>query len=476
LPYSKFDPFSATTRRLRASLTEMRLRYAVIVVSLALTMLRAFPTGDRSSAVLDFRDLREKIQQDRKRGDSRAALEHATELKKLLNGSPRSTLEVARAQLQLGHDDQAWREVEQFLAMGQASDLLTSKMFAGLHPPASSRSLADLMKNNQTAISSAKPVFTLADPELIAEDIDYDPVGKQFYVTSILEKKIIAIDGQGNVRDFAESPDHWPMLALKVDGKRSLLWATEVALSGFTVVPKPDWGRSEVLCYELVSRKLLFRVVPPGPLALGDMTLDESGDPIVSDSEGGGVYRVHDRRIERVDAGDFISPQTPSIVGDGKRVFIPDYVRGIGMLNLATRQVRWLSGDGRHALDGIDGLYFANGILLATQNGSSPERVIAFKVDASLGEVSGEQVIERSTPSLGDPTHGVVIGSDFYYIANSGWNRLNERGDWQANNQPSPAMIMKVSLTSLHAERISGRGEIPKPAVHSPSVTPGNRR
>ena len=127
-----------------------------------------------------------------------------------------------------------------------------------------------------------------------------------------------------------------------------------------------------MLCYDLKNGNLLRRVEGPLGTALGDMVLTASGDAIVSDGDGGGVYRVlaGGSAIQRIDDGDFISPQTPAMHPDGKHIFVPDYVRGIGVLEIATKQVRWLSMEGRFALNGIDGLYFARGRLIAVQNGT----------------------------------------------------------------------------------------------------------
>ena len=64
------------------------------------------------------------------------------------------------------------------------------------------------------------------------------------------------------------------------------------------------------------------------------MVLTHEGIPIVSDGAGGGVYRVLGNKLERIDDGTFISPQTPTMHPDGKHVFVPDYARGIGILKL----------------------------------------------------------------------------------------------------------------------------------------------
>lgn len=272
---------------------------------------------------------------------------------------------------------------------------------------------------NETAISHAEPAFTLADPGLIAEDIDYDPHGKAFFLTSVLEKKIIRLSSKGQAEEFASSPNQWPMLGIKVDAKRNLVWATEVALDGFAAAPKADWGRSAALCFDLRTGRLRDRFEGPAHSALGDLVLTRAGDPIISDGSGGGVYRVRDHRLERIDDGDFISPQTPTMHPDGKHAFIPDYVHGIGTLDLTNKRVVWLrqAGTHRYAVSGIDGLYFAQGSLFATQNGTSPERAARFQLDPAMTTILSEQIIERSTALLADTTHGVIAGRYFYYIA-----------------------------------------------------------
>jgi hypothetical protein len=110
--------------------------------------------------------------------------------------------------------------------------------------------------------------------------------------------------------------------------------------------------------------------------------------------------------------------------------------------------VHWLNQqDGaKVALNGIDGLYYADGAFILTQNGTSPERVVRMKLDQSQTKVASEELIERSTATLGDPTHGVVVGDWFYYIANSGWDVLDEHGDVKAGEKLSPGIVMRFKL------------------------------
>ncbi|MBV8672521.1 MAG: hypothetical protein JOZ33_03720 [Acidobacteriaceae bacterium] len=367
----------------------------------------------------------------------------------LLNGSPDSLLQLMSAQAFAGDTPAALATFTQFVRMGQSDeDTLNLPQFEKLRADPGFAAIHAQMAANTRPLSRATEAFSLTDPGLLPEDIDYDPATKLFYITSVLEDKILAVDTSGTARLFASAPDPWPMLAIKVDSRRHLLWATEVALDGFDTCPRQDWGRSAIVMYDLPTHKLLRRIEGPPKSGLADMALTNDGDAIVSDSAGAGVYRVgHETlTLERLDSGEFISPQTPAISPDGKTIYIPDYDRGIGILNLRNRHVTWIPINGSHALNGIDGVYLYGNTLIATQNGTSPERVTQFALDPALAQITSASVIERATPTLGDPTHGVIVDGNFYYIANSGWNTLDDHGRRKPGISPSPPLIMRAPL------------------------------
>jgi hypothetical protein len=83
------------------------------------------------------------------------------------------------------------------------------------------------------------------------------------------------------------------------------------------------------------------------------------------------------------------------------------------------------------------------------QNGISPERVVSFKLDVTLTTIVSETIIDRSTPTLGDPTHGVIVGDSLYYIANSGWDVIDDHWNMKLGAKPSEARIMRVQVKGL---------------------------
>ena len=396
--------------------------------------------------------LRKQLDDSQARMDWQASLRYAKLQRELLNGAPHSQLAVVRAELQLGETQAGLRDLAVFAAMGQSADL--TRIVPNLPSLIDQEALHHLQQTfatNRGEISRASLAFVLADPALQTEDIDYDPGTRHFFISSVRLRKIITTDLQGVSRDFAKAPDDWPILALKVDTTHRQLCATEVALQGYRFAPERDWGRSALMCYALKDGKLLKRVEGPKGSALGDMVLTPLGDIIVSDNAGGGVYRLPagGSTLERLDGGDFISPQTAALHPDGKRLFVPDYLRGIGVLDPASRHVDWLAMKGQFALNGIDGLYFARGALIAVQNGTEPERVVMFRLNESLDQITSEIIIERASKTLGDPTHGTIVGDSFYYIANSGWDVIDDHGELQPGARLSAARVMRVELADL---------------------------
>jgi len=422
----------------------------ILLIALALALSAARDACPQAaSAGEQLHQIREDLKRTHAANDAAGYLSAAKKNAEFLNGSPNSLLQLMSAQAFAGDNDAALTAFAQFVHMGQSSeDTLKLPQFEKLRSDPRFAALHTEMAANSAGVSHATLAFSLKDSGLIPEDVDYDPVTHLFYVTSVMEKKILAVDASGSANTFAQAPDPWPMMALKLDRARHLLWATEVALDGYEMAPKEDWGRSAILIYDLRSHKLLHRIEGPAKSALADMVLTAAGDAIVAEGQGGGIYRLarESLKLERLDSGEFISPQTPALSPDGKNLFVPDYLRGIGILNLETHHVAWIPMNGAHALSGIDGLYLDGHTLIATQNGTSPERVVRFQLDPSLASVESEDLIERGTATLGDPTHGVIVDGNFYYIANSGWDTLDDHGHLLPNAKPTPPLVMKAPL------------------------------
>ncbi len=325
-----------------------------------------------------------------------------------LNDAPTARLEVARAYLRLGDRDAALEQTRGFLALGQTHAILATPLFVPLGAAISAQEA-----KNQLAVARAQ-MGVQADRAFAAAG-RYRPSIRSRSDSSSRrcspERSSPSISTALSIcLPRLRTAGRW--FALKIDSKRRRLWASEVAFNDFATVAESDRGRSVLLEYDLDHARLLSRLEAPAHTSLGDMALAVDGAPIVSDGEGGGLYRAEQGRLRRIDHGEFVSPQTPASCGDPNVVFVADYVRGLARLELDSGKVVWLSGD-KHALYGIDGLYCRGHRLTATQNGASPARVVEFELDEKRTAVASERVIERATAGARDMTHGVFVGNAF---------------------------------------------------------------
>jgi hypothetical protein len=213
-----------------------------------------------------------------------------------------------------------------------------------------------------------------------------------------------------------------------------------------------DSGRTALLCFDTTDGRQIVRVElfrDGNPHVLGDLTIGRDGTVYVTESLGGGVYALRPGRSQLdtlAKSGSFGSPQTPVVTPDGRRLLIPDYPRGIASLDLGTRRITWLPKPRTLGASGIDGLYLYDTHLIAIQNGWSVKRILWLDLDADLTRIERWRVLEQGTPWLGEPSHGQVGRDGFYFLANTGWDRVNANEQLVTGGDAQPPLILKVPM------------------------------
>ena len=267
--------------------------------------------------------------------------------------TPRYMLSVATIEARLGHKDEAFKWIEKYVATGLSFDPSRDEDLKALMAAGTGEKVAALMKEHSLPVTNAEFVCELPQADTMPEDIAYLKAFRSaksagsFYVSSIQHHTIYSVSlPKAGSRECAmeELPlppeaKRWPTLAISADPKRNVLWVTASAMPGFSGIPKEDEGKALLMEIDAKSGKVLHRFDPgtTGPAVLGDMCVTDQGTVYVTDSIGGGVYRLHGdlqtAKLEKIADGLF-SPQTPVLSRDGKRLFVADYTMGIAVIDL----------------------------------------------------------------------------------------------------------------------------------------------
>ena len=113
---------------------------------------------------------------------------------------------------------------------------------------------------------------------------------------------------------------------------------------------------------------------------------------------------------------------------DGRWLFVADYTQGVARIDPRTAEVTLLEAPPDAAVTGIDGMVWAGGGLVGIQNGVHPHRVVRLGLDGPAARITEVVVLERGSPHFNEPTLGVVVGPDVYYVANSQYELFGEDG------------------------------------------------
>jgi sugar lactone lactonase YvrE len=303
----------------------------------------------------------------------------------------------------------------------------------------------------QTPRTPDAPVVLRLPPDsarLIPEGIAYDAKRRTYYLGSIAERRVLAVDLQGRTRSLSTPADALDaVLGLAVDAARDRLCA--VSSNGFEDGAQQQ-RRNAVACWTLADGRRALRVDVPQAQQLNDLAFAPDGSLLVTDSMAGSLWRVGlDGSAKRVGGdGALRGANGLAIAPDGRAAYVAAST-GILRVGLPGGEPTRLPQPDDVVSGGIDGLYWVDGGLVGVQNAVNPGRVLRLALAQDGTRITAATVLQsHHHPDFAEPTTGVVVDGALHVLANSYvayWLPAG-RIDDSRSPPPRPPAIVAVPL------------------------------
>jgi len=327
---------------------------------------------------------------------------------------------LAAAKQHLGETLEALKLLKECLALRAGFDPSGEPAFRSLKESKEFTDVVDSVHRDFPVVSHARVAFVTEEKDLVPEGLAYDAGRDVFYMSSLNRRKIVKIDQDGKTSDFvpAERDHLFPVVGIRLDPADATIWANCFA----------DRGESALVHYD-ANGMLLGRYTPKDEAKHGfnDLVVRKNGEIILTDSLDNKVLRFVRK------SGAFVAlalhrtilyPNGIALAEDDQQLFVADAL-GVVRVNLANGSSADVNPGSHRTLAGFDGMYWYKGGLVGVQNGIGSPRIAAFRLASDGLSVKQAAVLEYRSAQTVLPTTGAIKGNDFYFIANSQVDNLN---------------------------------------------------
>jgi hypothetical protein len=327
---------------------------------------------------------------------------------------------LAAAKQHLRETREALALLKECLALQEGFDPSGDPAFLGFKEMKEFTAQIENVHRDFPVVAQAREAVRTTEKDLVPEGLSYDAQRNVFYLSSLNRRKIVEIGRDGRTSDFVPADRYGllPVLGIRISPSDGTVWA-----DSFT-----ESGRTELLHFDSAG-KLLGRFKPEGPARHGfnDLVIRKNGEVITTDSLANAVLRFDPAAqtfsplpVHR----PLFYPNGITLSEDDHTLYVADSL-GVVRVDLSNGESRDVDPGPKSTLAGIDGLYWHNGSLIGIQSGIGSPRIAAFRLSSDGLHVTRTTVLENRSNLCVLPTTGAIRGSDFYFIANSQIDNMN---------------------------------------------------
>lgn len=385
--------------------------------------------------------------------DWAAYLENAKKLDAMRPEHPRVLYNLSGAYALAGETDLALATLERVAKTGLVYPAAKDDDFASIREDERFAKILLRFEENGRETGSATVAFTLEGVKgAVPEGVARDPKTGRAWVGLVRDRAILGVEPGGEVKKIPLPADVWSVTGITYDATTDTLWFATAATPMMRVADEKAAGRSAIVAIDAQTSKVRGRWEldnTDAPHWLGDLVLASDGTVYATDSRTPAIYRIvkDGKSIEKwVTSDAFASLQGLALSGDGKRLFVADYARGVFSVDVATGAASLLPVAPGNIVLGIDGLYVHDGDLVAIQNGTNPHRIIRAHLDAAGTKIERVETLEANRPQFDEPTLGTIQDGWLWFVATSQWGSFTDDGKLKEGAVEKPALVMKRKL------------------------------
>jgi len=326
--------------------------------------------------------------------------------------------------------------LNQLARMGLSLSRHEDESFAPLRDSPEFRDVARQLRANRDPLGPGRVLFELPAMTGIIEGIACRVATGDYFFGDVRHRCIWRQRPDGSVRPFSPAgAGLFGVFGLAVDQARGSLWAATTAVEEMEGYRPADRNRAALVEFALADGRVRRSAALPADGAghvLGDLTVAADGTVYATDSLAPVIWRLPPEAAQPqrwLQSDEFESLQGIGVLAGGTTLVVSDYGKGVFLIDRATRAIRLLTPPPDSTLLGVDGLAAVpDGSVVAVQNGTEPRRVIRLRIDAAARMVVRLDVLERGHPAMADPTLGTLVGDQFVFVGNAGWDRFAPGG------------------------------------------------